>query len=489
MIVVGFAMILGNRSALWNTGLSYGYPSLVFNLLYGGSGFLCLNLCMGEMSSALPFSGGIFGFVRATLGPFMGFLVACSEIVYCITTIVLRVQRLPVGDVTANSGLIVASLGICLAFNLVGGKPIFIVTSLIGFYSMALLLIYLFGTLSSVESDSVDFNEYASPLIAMTWSNVMGARITTGSQFNGLQFLPLLSDLLTQPRDQIPRVMLISCIVFLVMSVFVSLAAISQAPGSAGLSSVDLPLKYGFAWILNTDTNTAMWLDAPCALGAMFGLFYCGGRQLLAITKSGLLPPLFKETIPGSETPYVCYTFVAVFSVGLNLFGLNYPEYLATIRAISLIAAYHIFISCFIAYMVFRRKFSSMTRTFVNPLGDFAAIYGIINFLSAAVGVIFYSSMSPVFLVVNGSYLIFATIFFWTYLVHNQKFSEEEKKVMFKAYLINANRNMRKNRLKNNKVGPSSENASGNGSRSGTNNNTNTATRGEGLDRWNLIFC
>lgn len=139
--------------------------------------------------------------------------------------------------------------------------------------------------------------------------------------------------------------------------------------------------------------------------------------------------------------------------------------------------------------MVFRRKFSSMTRTFVNPLGDFAAIYGIINFLSAAVGVIFYSSMSPVFLVVNGSYLIFATIFFWTYLVHNQKFSEEEKKVMFKAYLINANRNMRKNRLKNNKVGPSSENASGNGSRSGTNNNTNTATRGEGLDRWNLIFC
>eukprot|EP01039_Chlorochromonas_danica_P013170 gene13170-15199_t len=257
LLLFGFAMILGNRSALWNTGLSYGYPSLVFNL----------------------------------------------------------VQRLPVGDVSANTALVIASLGICLAFNLVGGKPIFVVTSLIGFYSMALLLIYLFGTLSSVESDSVDFNEYASPLIAMTWSNVMGARITTGSQFNGLQFLPLLSDLLTQPRDQIPRVMLISCIVFLVMSVFVSLAAISQAPGSAGLSSVDLPLKYGFAWILNTDTNTAMWLDAPCALGAMFGLFYCGGRQLLAITKSGLLPPLFKETIPGSDTPYVCYTFVAVFGV------------------------------------------------------------------------------------------------------------------------------------------------------------------------------
>jgi ethanolamine permease len=482
-------MILGNRSALWNTGLSHGYPSLVFNLLYGGSGFLCLNLCMGEMSSALPFSGGIFGFVRATLGPFMGFLVACSEIVYCITTIVLRVQRLPVGSVSENTALVIVSLGICLAFNLVGGKPIFVITSLIGFYAMALLLIYLFGTLSLVERDSVDFNEYATPFIAMTWSNAMSARIATGSQYNGLQFLPLLSELLTQPRDQIPRVMLISCLIFIVMSVFVSVAAISQAPGLTGLSSIDLPLKYGFARILNTDVNTAMWLDAPCALGAMFGLFYCGGRQLLAITKSGLLPSFFKETIPGSDTPYVCYTVVAVFGVCLNLYGLNYPDSLATIRAISLIAAYHIFISCFVAYMVFRRKFSSMTRTFVNPLGDFAAIYGIINFVIASVGVIFYSSTNPFFLVVNGSYLLFATIFFWTYLVHYQKFSEEEKKVMFKAYLINANRNMRKNRLKNNKVGPSSENASGNGSRSGTNNNTNTATKGERFDYWNQSFC
>ena len=124
-----------------------------------------------------------------------------------------------------------------------------------------------------------------------------------------------------------------------------------------------------------------------------------------------------------------------------------------------------------------------MTRSFTNPLGDYAAIYGIINFVSAGIGVIFYSSMNPLFLVVLGGYLVVASIFFWVYLVHNQKFSEEEKQIMFKAYLINANRNMRKNRLKNNKVGPSSggsENVSGGGgSKSQTTANIVPTVRGK----------
>ena len=96
-------MILGNRSTGWNSNINtYGLDILWFNLFFSGFGFVCLCLCMAEMSSALPFSGGIFGFVRAALGPYMGFLVACSEFVYCITTIELKVQRLPNGDTMSD---------------------------------------------------------------------------------------------------------------------------------------------------------------------------------------------------------------------------------------------------------------------------------------------------------------------------------------------------------------------------------------------------
>lgn len=330
------------------------------------------------------------------------------------------------GNNSTNAALITASFAICLAFNLIGGKPLFVMTSVLGFFVLTMLLIFLFGTLGSIQRDSVDFNEYAGSFPTITWSSIMSARFSTSSQFNGLQLFPLLSELMANPREQVPRAMILSCCIFLVMSVFVSLAAISQYPGSKGLSSAEFPLKYGYSLILNITPNAATWLDLPFGLGAMLGIFYCAGRQLLAITKSGLLPSFLNKTLPGCDTPYICYTMVALVGVALSLRGLQDPGHLREIRAISLLASYFIFICCFIAYLVFRRKFSSMTRVFTNPFGDSAAIYGIINFLSATIGVIFYSSLNPLYLVVLGSYLTFASIFFWVYLIHHQKFSEEE---------------------------------------------------------------
>ncbi len=430
---------------------------------------------MGEMSSALPFSGGIFGFVRAALGPYMGFLVACSEFVYCITTIELKVQRLPNGDTMSDLTTLVATFVLCLILNLIGGRPIFTITSFLGSVICLSLFFYLFGTLGTINSIEVDYNHYAGPFLEMSWANIMGASIAAGTQYNGVQFFPLFSNYLREPREQLPRIMLFSCSLYIVFSVLVSLAAVSQSPGAQALIPVDLPLNFGYSRILGLEPEMSKWIDTPCSFGAMLGLYYCCGRQLLAITKSGLLPPFLAKTTPGSDAPYMTFILAAIVGSILNVFKMLSPQYVEVVRGISLIASFYIFILCLISYLGFRRKFSTMTRSFTNPLGDYAAIYGIGYFIIASIAVIFYSSINPMFLIGLGIYFILATIFFWTYLVHNQKFSEEEKKIMFKAYLINANRNMRKNnnhnnnnnnRFKNNKVGPSEANSTSRGKNS-----------------------
>jgi len=137
----------------------------------------------------------------------------------------------------------------------------------------------------------------------------------------------------------------------------------------------------------------------------------------------------------------------------MNIFVLYNQEYLIEIRAVNTTVSITIFVFCFIAFVVFRRKFSSMSRSFVNPLGDFSAIYGSGVFIIAWVATLFYNPVDKMFLVGLAGYWFACAVFFCTYLVHNQKFSEEEKKVMFKAYLINANRKKRLNMLRNNKVG------------------------------------
>ena len=461
-------MILGNRSTGWNTGLTHGINAVWFNLFFSASGFFCLCLCMGEMSSALPFSGGVFGFVRAALGPFWGFLVATCEFVYCITAIALKAQRV-FGSTSSNvldAGGIVLIFGVCLLLNLIGGKPVFALTSVMGLLITSLLFIYLFGTLGNVGSDSIGFSHNTLPDVDFTWVHIMSSRSAVGGLFNGMQFFPLLSPYLKEPREQLPRVMLISCSTFLVTTVFIILAAVSRDNGGKKLSSTSTPLLNGFGQIFDMDSTQAQYLDLPFQFSSVFCLFYCAGRQLLAITKSGLLPSFLEKTIPGSDTPYYCYTFTAIVGVGLNLFVLYYPEHLAEVKAVSSTSSVLIFIFCLIAFMIFRRKFSSMARSFVNPLGDFSAIYGILTFCYAIIALVFYTDVNPLFLVAIGGCLLFSTIFFWTYLVKNQKFSDEEKKIMFKAYLINANRNMRKNRLKNNKIGPCTNSGADNPSNS-----------------------
>ncbi len=454
-------MIMGNRSTGWNAGLStHGIYALWFNLLFSASGFICLSLCMGEMSSALPFSGGVFGFVRAALGPFFGFMVASCEFVVCIIGICLRAQRFlsdGSGSASSNgsdSAGVIAIFGFCLLMNLIGGKPVFVLTSLIGFFTAMIFVVYLCGTLSAVGTDAVNYTHYSPPIVEFSWFHMMSARPAVSGAFNGLQFLPLLSEYMKEPREQLPRVLLISCIIFMLMSVFLILAAVSQSPGAKSLQAAPFPLQAGFVRIFNIqDVADMKWFDFPFQFGPIFCLFYCAGRQLLALSKSGLLPPVFAKLLPGSDSPYVCYTFTAIVGAGMNIFVLFNQVYLIEIRAINTTVSITIFLFCFTAFMVFRRKFSSMARSFVNPFGDFSAIYGCGVFIMAWMATMFYNPVNDLFLVGLGGYWLLCGIFFCTYLVHNQKFSEEEKKVMFKAYLINANRKKRLNMLKNNKVG------------------------------------
>mgnify|MGYP003346817201 CR=1 FL=1 len=133
--------------------------------------------------------------------------------------------------------LIVLVYGACLTISLIGGKPFFVFTSLLGFFVLLMLLVYLCGTINQIGTDSVSYNTYAGPFLPFTWDNVIGGRTSANAQFNGMQLFPLLSGYLREPREQVPRVLVLSCILFTMMSVFITFAAVSQDAGGKALSS------------------------------------------------------------------------------------------------------------------------------------------------------------------------------------------------------------------------------------------------------------
>eukprot|EP01033_Poteriospumella_lacustris_P017224 gene17224-12316_t len=72
---------------LWNTGLGVGVIPFYLINIFWSIGVTCMSLCLAEMASALPFTGGVYGFSRGLIGPYFGFLVGIFEFFGNITLI------------------------------------------------------------------------------------------------------------------------------------------------------------------------------------------------------------------------------------------------------------------------------------------------------------------------------------------------------------------------------------------------------------------
>ena len=99
----------------------------------------------------------------------------------------------------------------------------------------------------SVRENSLNFKEFGEDKIPISMINILLGRTNINGFYQGLHFIPLLSDYVKKPREQIPRAMMICSVVIVVMLVFLSLSACSQLPGSKKLIKAKYPLRYEFA--------------------------------------------------------------------------------------------------------------------------------------------------------------------------------------------------------------------------------------------------
>jgi hypothetical protein len=57
MWALGVSIVIGGQYFAWNEGLHAGFGSLLIATVIIASGYICLVLCIAELSSALPFAG------------------------------------------------------------------------------------------------------------------------------------------------------------------------------------------------------------------------------------------------------------------------------------------------------------------------------------------------------------------------------------------------------------------------------------------------
>lgn len=270
---------------------------------------------IGELSSALPFEGGYYAWVRRAMGNFWGFQEAWLSLVASIfdmaiypTLFVAYLTRMFPWFAQGHRGVAVglAVVIVCVLLNIAGVKVVS-TTSLWLFFALSapFLLIVLLSPFK--------IGALANAVTAPTTSNVdmIGGLLIAMWNYMGWDNASTIATEVERPQRTYPRAML-AAVGIVSLSYIVPVAAMWMT----GLAPS--------AWETGSWAEVAGMLGGPLLrvgliLGGMisgFGMFNAlvmsYSRLPLAMAQDGMLPKVFGKLHPRSRAPWVAIIFLAV---------------------------------------------------------------------------------------------------------------------------------------------------------------------------------
>ena len=363
------------------SGGTYGTEDIVHGAGYG-RGILILLLTpilwslptafmIGELSSALPFEGGYYAWVRRAMGNFWGFQEAWLSLVASIfdmaiypTLFVLYLDRLFPWFAEGHRGVMVALavVIICALMNIAGVRVVS-TTSLWLFFALSAPFIaivciapFKFGALAHVATKATNPSvDILTGLLICMWN------------YMGWDNASTIATEVERPQRTYPRAMLVA----------VAIVALSYIVPVAAMWMTGLPST---AWDTGFWADIAGMLGGPLlriglALGGIisgFGMFNAlvmsYSRLPLAMAQDGMLPKIFGKLHPRTRAPWVAILALAV--CWAMCLGLGF-ERLVTMD----ILLYGVSLSLeFVALVVLRVREPELPRPFRVPGGMFGAV-------------------------------------------------------------------------------------------------------------------
>eukprot|EP01031_Cornospumella_fuschlensis_P028969 gene28969-34960_t len=435
---------LGCHFLGWNEGLQAGVWSFFLGTMFISSGYLSLALCMAEMTSTLPFAGGNYGFCRVSLGAFWGYFVGYSssrglEIVFWLVFLIpVLVLHCTVGPekVIPYSALLASAI-----------------TAV--FVTLFLLSAMMYGNASKFPT------YYEAPFETRPLKDF--TYIPYASWFFLLSnLIPLIAGYSSKSKEIVASLLLMCFGVSFVSGICLFFAVVSFGNKASDQNGSDDDLKFfsaptpmylGFSKFFELSPVTSMVFSLFPPLITVYVLFLVLVRQVSSMANSGLLPRCLRAPLqPLVPAPLLSclipWATVFVVMICLSLDAFRWPD---NSFYVSVVASYllHLFVCS--SYLVFKRKYTGLDKPFINPLGIYAAIYAIFVF---SLGLIFVLAGGKGGervlrgLVFSGGVFFVGMVYYMYSARANQCFSEEEQKVLFVAYVINANARSRMNRSK-----------------------------------------
>jgi amino acid transporter len=315
------------------SGGTYGTEDIVHGAGYGKAILILLltpllwslptAFMIGELSSALPYEGGYYAWVRRAMGNFWGFQEAWLSLVASIfdmaiypTLFVAYLTRMFPWFQENHRGVLVA-LGvviICALLNIAGVKVVS-TTSLWLFFALSAPFAAIF-ILAPFKIGAL-----ADAVTKPTTSNVdiLGGLLICMWNYMGWDNASTIATEVERPQRTYPRAMLWS----------VAIVALSYVLPFAAMWMTGLPAS---AWETGAWADIAQLMGGPVlrialVVGGMmsgFGMFNAlvmsYSRLPLAMAQDGMLPKVFAKLHPKSRAPWVAILALAIgWGLALNI--------------------------------------------------------------------------------------------------------------------------------------------------------------------------
>jgi APA family basic amino acid/polyamine antiporter len=376
-------------------------PAVIWSFVLAGTVAGLTAICYAELASAVPVSGSSYSYAYATLGEGIAMVVAaCLLLEYGVSaaavavgwseylnklfdnvfgfTIPESLSQAPEGGGVFNVPAVILVV-LCTLLLLRGASESAKVNAVMVLIKVGVLVLFVVIGLSGWSSDNLsDFTPFGL-------SGITSAAGIIFFSYIGLDAVSTAGEEVHNPRRTMPLAIIFALLTVTALYVAVTVVAVAAQPfgdfegQEAGLSA-----------ILEKVTGST-WPSSVLAAGAVISIFsvtlvvlYGQTRILFAMSRDGMIPPLFHKLNPRTLTPVPATIIVAV--VVSLLAGVLPINFLAEMTSIGTLVA---FLVVSVGVIVLRRAQPDLPRGFkvpgypVTPILSVAGCFWIIKDLRA----------------------------------------------------------------------------------------------------------
>jgi ethanolamine permease len=390
---LGIAAVISGDFSGWNYGLDFaGFGGMTIAFVIVTIMYFGMLYSIGEMSAAMPHTGGAYSFARGAMGPWGGLVTGLAETIeYVATTAVI---------VFFSASYLNGITGVLLGFeappwiwyivlyvifvglNAAGAEISFRFALIVAIISLAILAIFavmalLSGAWSADRLFDVAPDPGQSAFLPHGLFGLLFALPFAMWFFLGIEELPLAAEEAHTPEKDIPKAG-ITGLITLVISGAVVLILNPGLTGSDALGSSDEPLLDGFRAMVPDELAALLSLFALIGLlASLQGIMFAYGRNMYSLSRAGYYPKFLSLT-GKRQTPWVALLVGAVIGmIGLivvDATGGSGGTAGAVLLNIAVWGAVLAYLLQMVSFVLLRRKFPNAARPYRSPLGNSGAI-------------------------------------------------------------------------------------------------------------------